>query len=160
MSVEEITAGLTWSGENAVAAAEERIRRCRQRRHELRDKRPFDVSRIEQARESLEAARARYAAAESRRRLRAVLVIDLAASRSGTDGSPATDAAPGAEPLTSRMVQHAVSFGALFDTYFSLGGNSSAFEVDGYLHDVMPLPTTERKLLEHALWELTELPDE
>jgi hypothetical protein len=106
---------------------------CRRRIEALRAGRPFDRANAWHAQESLEVARRRAAAAEE----------------------PFPTQPPGwiADCLRERRI--AVS--ALFERYFALSGEASLFDVDGHVHGVINLPSSQRSILEHALWELIEL---
>ncbi|MFI7579564.1 hypothetical protein [Kocuria kalidii] len=70
------------------------------------------------------------------------------------------DAHVQARGLSDAMQSTGVTLDQLWASSFGLGGNLSRFEVEGYLHAVVPLPLLERDVLAHAHNELTEdLPD-
>jgi hypothetical protein len=65
-----------------------------------------------------------------------------------------------AAPLAERLEQARISLPALFDRYCALGGACPFFDVDAWVHGLAELPAGEDGILEHALWELTELGDD
>ena len=98
-------------------------------------------------------ARRRAAAAEERRRTRVAQLVAVKASTAGKEPFPTQPPGWIADCLRERRI--AVS--ALFERYFALSGEASLFDVDGHVHGVINLPSSQRSILEHALWELIEL---
>jgi hypothetical protein len=139
----------SWS----AAAAEERVLSCRRRIEAMRADLPFDGSEAERAKESLQRARQRAAAAELRRRHRATIAAAQLASRP----AGAVEIWERPDNMAVRLADRGVSVRALFERYFSLGGQCPLFDVDAHVHGFAALPTGERKILEHAFWELIEL---
>ena len=141
-----------WTAIAAAEAARQRALSCQRRIEALRSGRPFDVENAQQARQSLEMARKRAAAAEVRRRSRVARLVVVKASTAGDDESQEP---PGR--IADRLREHRIAVSALFEQYFALGGEASLFDVDGQVHGVINLPSAQRSILEHALWELIEL---
>lgn len=142
-----------WTASAAGAAAQQRALDCRRRIDALRAERPFDQADAGRAKQSLELARMRAAAAEARRRRRVArlaAVKALAVGRHGLPGQP-----PGW--IAGQLHEHGIAISALFERYFALGGEATLFDVDGHVHGVITLPSAQQSVLEHALWELIEL---
>jgi hypothetical protein len=142
-----------WSPAIAARAAKERALSCRRRIEALRAELPFDGSEAERAKESLRRARQRAAAAELRRRERAT----IAAAQLATRPAGAVEIWERPDNMAVRLAEHRVTVRTLFERYFSLGGQCPLFDVDAHVHGFAALPADERKVLEHAFWELIEL---
>ena len=142
-----------WTAIAAAEAARQRALSCQRRLDALRAGRPFDIADARYAHESLEVARSRAAAAEERRRTRAARLVAVKASTANKDES--AEQLPGW--IAVQLHEHRIAVSALFERYFALGGDASLFDVDGHVHGVITLPSSQRSILEHALWELIEL---
>lgn len=152
----EVAAAWGWSAAAAATAAYDRAVSCQQRLRALRHRRPIDDADARRARDHLAEARERAAAADSRRRLGA----SRSAARTVARGGSGRAATPGETPLADRLLQYNVSFSALFDRYFALGGAYERFDVDAHVHGLMELPAPDGGMVEHALWELIELAED
>ena len=149
----ETPSPLRWSSIAAAEAARLRAISCRRRVDALRAGHPFDRADAWNAHESLELARRRASAAEERRRDRVAHLAGVKASIPGKDSFPE-------QPrgwIADRLREHRIALSALFERYFALSGEASLFDVDGHVHGVINLPSSQRGILEHALWELIEL---
>lgn len=142
-----------WTAAAAAEAARLRALSCERRLQALRSAHPFDASDVRRAQESLAAARMRAATAEARRRTRVARLVAVKATSVGKDELP--EQPPGW--IAGQLRQHRIAVSALFERYFALGGEASLFDVDGHVHGVINLPSAQRSVLEHALWELIEL---
>jgi hypothetical protein len=63
------------------------------------------------------------------------------------------------EPAELRERAGLIASETLFESYLSVGGHCSAFELDAFLHAAIELPTDELTILGHAVWELSEFDD-
>jgi hypothetical protein len=155
----EITAECSWPPSAAARAAADRAKSCQRRLQQLRLRRPIERGDSSLARDHLARAQARAAAAEARRKLRTV----RSAARVVTHGQSAgaiSSTSPASTPLAGRLGRAGFPLSAVFDRYFALGGVCALFDIDAWAHGLMELPAGEHGILEHALWELTELGDE
>jgi hypothetical protein len=147
------SAATAWSAAVAADAAQDRAADCHRRLQDLRSRRPIQEADAQRARDRLARARARFAAADTRRRGRAMQAAERAVARGGT--ITATRETP--SHIQQRLQEHGIPLSALFDSYFALGGVCGLIEVDAYVHGLAELPPGEVEIVQHAFWELIEL---
>jgi hypothetical protein len=148
----------TLASTRAASEAAQRVASCRERITALRARAPITAEDVSRAFAALERSRFRERRASAR-------LLDTQISAQHRQRSAAESVRELAQPrgadlvgdaLRSRLAAGGQSLALVFGHYFQLGGACSALELDAWVHGALTLPTIERALLAHSLWELDE----
>lgn len=60
--------------------------------------------------------------------------------------------------LRDALGSNQIDLWSVWLTYFSLGGNADAFDLDAYIHELITPPATDQALLQQACREILILP--